>query len=88
MYKNFGEAKIDGKSIAFVHFPREARKLAESGKYNFVFHGHTHKPWEEMIGNCKMLNPGNVAGEIYLPTFAVWDTENDGFELLRVHDLK
>ncbi|MFZ2226754.1 MAG: YfcE family phosphodiesterase [Candidatus Moraniibacteriota bacterium] len=88
MYKNFGEAKIDGKSIAFVHFPREARKLAESGKYNFVFHGHTHKPWEEMIGNCKMLNPGNVAGEIYLPTFAVWDTENDGFKLLRVHDLK
>jgi len=88
MFKNFGEAKIDGKSIAFVHFPREARKLAESGKYNFVFHGHTHKPWEEMIGNCKMLNPGNVAGEIYLPTFAIWNTENDSFKLLRIHDLK
>ena len=88
LFKNFGEAKIDGKAIAFVHFPREANKLAESGKYNFVFHGHTHKPWEEMIGNCKILNPGNVAGEIYLPTFAVWNTENDSFKLIRVHDLR
>jgi hypothetical protein len=88
LFKSFGEAKIDGKVIAFVHFPREAKKLAESGKYNFVFHGHTHKPWEEMIGNCKVLNPGNVAGEIYPPTFAVWNTENDNFKLIRIHDLK
>ncbi|MCX6761552.1 MAG: YfcE family phosphodiesterase [Candidatus Moranbacteria bacterium] len=88
LFKNFGETKIDGKLIAFVHFPREARKLAETGKYAFVFYGHTHKPWEEIIGNCKMLNPGNVAGEIYPPTFAVWNTKNDGFKLIRVHDLK
>jgi hypothetical protein len=88
LFKNFGEAKISNKSIAFVHFPREARKLAESGKYDFVFHGHTHKPWEEIFGNCKILNPGNVAGEIYPPTFAVWNTENDGFKLIRVHDLR
>jgi hypothetical protein len=95
MFKNFGEAKIDGKSIAFVHFPREAKKLAESGKYNFVFHGHTHKPWVSSAEatadrgkKCTMLNPGNVAGEIYLPTFAVWNTENDNFKLLRIHDLK
>jgi putative phosphoesterase len=87
LYKNFGETELDNKKIAFVHFPREARELCESGKYDFVFYGHTHKPWEEMIGNCKMLNPGNVAGEIYPPTFAVWNTENDKFELIRIHAL-
>ncbi len=37
---------------------------------------------------CTMLNPGNVAGEIYPPTFAIWNTENDNFKLLRIHDLK
>ena len=88
LYKDFGETIIDGKRIAFVHFPEDAKHLALTEKYDFVFYGHTHKPWEEMIGNCKVLNPGNVAGEIYLPTFAVWKTENDKFSLLRVHDLK
>jgi putative phosphoesterase len=88
LYKSFGEIKLDKKKIAFSHFPRRAQQLAKTGKYSFVFYGHTHKPWEEMFGNCKMLNPGNVAGEIYLPTFAIWDTKNDDFKLIRIHDLK
>lgn len=88
IFKNFGEVKINHKSVAFIHFPREAKELAESKKYTVVFYGHTHKPWVEKIGNCTLLNPGNVAGEIYPPTFAVWNTENDGFKLLRIHDLK
>jgi len=88
LFKNFGEVEIEGKKIAFVHFPDIAKKLAESGKYDFVFYGHTHKPWEENTKKCKMLNPGNVAGEIFLPTFAIWDTENDNFQLIRVHDLR
>lgn len=87
LFKEFGEATFVGKSVAFVHYPHKAKKLAESGKYNFVFYGHTHKPWEEIVGNCKMLNPGNVSGEIYLPTFAVWDTQKDHFRLLLVHNL-
>lgn len=88
IYKDFGEIEIGGKKIAFVHYPREARKLCETGKYDFVFYGHTHKPWEEMVGKCKMLNPGNVTGDFYPPTFAVWNTENDKFELIRIHNLK
>jgi uncharacterized protein len=88
LYKEFGETEIENKRIAFVHYPNIARTLCESEKYDFVFYGHTHKPWEEMIGKCKMLNPGNVAGEIYPPTFAIWDTGNDSFKLLRIHSLK
>jgi len=82
-----GRTSKNARKIAFVHFPEKARNLCYTGRYDFVFYGHTHKPWEEMIGNCKMLNPGNVAGDIYPPTFAVWDTENDSFKLIRVHDL-
>lgn len=88
VYESFGETEIDGKKIAFVHFPNKAKRLAETGKYDFVFFGHTHKPWEEMIGKCKMLNPGNVTGDLYPPTFAVWSTEDDKFELVRIHNLK
>ena len=83
-----GEAEIDGHRIAFVHFPDKARELARTGKYQFVFYGHTHKPWEENINNCRVLNPGNVAN-LYSPaTFAVWRTEDDKVELLRVENLK
>lgn len=88
IYKDFGETEIDGRKIAFVHFPEIAKKLCETEKYDFVFYGHTHKPWEETIGKCKMLNPGNIAGEIYLPTFAVWNTSDNKFSLFRIHDLK
>jgi len=88
LFKNFGEAELDNKKIAFIHFPDAAKKLCESGKYNFVFYGHTHKPWEENINGCKMLNPGNAAGEIYPPTFAVWNTGNDEFKLVRIHELR
>ncbi|TAK96672.1 YfcE family phosphodiesterase [Patescibacteria group bacterium] len=88
IFENVGEAEISGKKVAFVHYPWIADKLARSGKYKFVFYGHTHKPWTEKVGECEMLNPGNVAGDIYPPTFAVWNTDDDKFELIRVHDLQ
>jgi len=76
-----GEIQIEGKGIAFVHFPEPARRLAKTGKYDLVFYGHTHKPWEEMIGNCRMVNPGEAAGQFYKQTFAVYDTDKDEMEL-------
>lgn len=88
IFRDYGEVEIDNRKIAFVHFPEIAKKLCETGKYDFVFYGHTHKPWEETIGKCKMLNPGNVAGEMYLPTFCIWDTNIDKFDLIRIHSLK
>lgn len=96
VYKKFGETEIDNKKIAFVHYPDVAKELCQTGKYDFVFHGHTHKPWvssakasaDQGLKKCTMLNPGNVAGEIYPPTFAVWETENNKFDLIRVHELK
>lgn len=106
IYSDFGEIKIAGKSIAFIHYPDKARKLAESGKYDFVFYGHTHKPWvasvsadakamadkktsaDRRLKKCVMLNPGNIANELYPPTFAIWNTENDEFELVRVNELE
>lgn len=88
LYNNFGEVEIAEQRIAFTHYPQRARKLCGSGRYSFVFYGHTHKPWTENINNCVMLNPGNVAGELFSPSFAVWETATNKFDLVRVHDLK
>lgn len=75
------EKVIDKKRIAFTHFPDTAKKLAQSAGFDLVFYGHTHRPWEEKINNCRMINPGELAGQFQKPTFAVYDTETDNLEL-------
>lgn len=77
----FGEIELNNIKIAFTHFPETAKRLAETKKYKVVFYGHTHKPWEEKIGDCRLINPGEAAGQFYKPTFAVYDTEKDSAEL-------
>ncbi|OGZ85414.1 MAG: hypothetical protein A2599_02225 [Candidatus Staskawiczbacteria bacterium RIFOXYD1_FULL_39_28] len=67
--------------IAFTHFPDIAKKMAQSGKYDAVFYGHTHRPWDEKVGGCHMINPGEMAGQFYKPTFAVYDTTTENLEL-------
>jgi putative phosphoesterase len=81
VHGEWGEIKIGEKKIAFVHFPEFARGLAATGKYDLVFYGHTHKPWEERIGKCRLVNPGNVAGLFYKATFAIYDSKTDKLEL-------
>jgi putative phosphoesterase len=88
IFPDFGQIEIEKKKIAFVHYDNVARQLCASGKYDFVFHGHTHKPWTEVIGKCTLLNPGNVANELYVPTFAMWNTSDNSFILVRINELK
>ena len=64
-----------------MHFPAEAKKMAQSGKYDLVFYGHTHRAWDEKVGNCHMINPGELAGQFYKSTFAVYDTDTEKLEL-------
>lgn len=75
------ELEFNSKKIIFTHFPLIAKKLAQSQNYDLVFYGHTHRPWEEKVGNCKMINPGELAGQFYKPTFAIFDTSTDNLEL-------
>ncbi|MGA2417775.1 MAG: metallophosphoesterase family protein [Candidatus Staskawiczbacteria bacterium] len=75
------EMEFNGKKIVFCHFPNDAKKLTQSGKYDLVFYGHTHRPWDEKVGECHMINPGELAGQFYKPCFAVYDTTTGKLEL-------
>ncbi len=86
-YKRFGELDIEGIRIAFVHYPGEAKKLAKTGKYDYVFYGHTHVPWKDKVDNCYVVNPGTLAGMFYRATFAIFDTETRELELKLVEKL-
>jgi len=75
------ELEFNKKRMAFTHFPDIAKKLVQSGKYDLVFYGHTHRPWDEKVGDTHMINPGEIAGQFYKPSFAVYDTEKNLLEL-------
>ncbi|MDP2684290.1 MAG: YfcE family phosphodiesterase [bacterium] len=80
-YGDVGKFEIDGHIIGCVHYPEEAKKMAETGKYDLVFYGHSHKPWEEKINNARVINPGTLAGLFQKATFAVYDTKTEKLEL-------
>ncbi len=81
------ELEVGSKKIAFAHFPDMAKKLSQSGKFDLVFYGHTHRPWDELVPSrvgeksCHMINPGELAGQFYKATFAVYDTDTEKLEL-------
>jgi len=75
------EVKFNSKNIALAHIPDIAKKLAQSGKYDYVFYGHTHRAWDEMVNKTHFVNPGELAGQFYKPTFAIYDTKESKLEL-------
>jgi len=88
LHGEWAELKVDNKKIALTHRPKFARGLATTQEYALVFYGHTHKPWEEKIGKCRLVNPGNLAGLFYKATFAVYDTKTNKLELKILEKLK
>ncbi len=57
-------AEIDGVPVAACHGDDKRRLtgLIQSGKYRYVFHGHTHRRRDEHIGPTRVINPGSLGG--------------------------
>ena len=68
-----GQINLANKKIAFTHFPKIARELAKKQKYDLVFYGHSHFPWQKKLKKTEMLNPGTLAGMFNKATFAIYD---------------
>lgn len=81
IYGQIGEIFLENKRMAFTHFPARAKELAETQKYDYVFYGHNHKPWEKSLGKTKLINPGELAGMLYQPSFAVLNLEKNELSL-------
>lgn len=81
LFKDFGHAEIGGLKIGFCHFPEAAKHACENNRFDFVFYGHTHKPWLETINDCRLANPGTLAGMFYQATFAILDASTKKLEL-------
>ena len=71
--------------IAFAHKPEKAKQLMTAGQYDFVFYGHTHKPWlSTNEGATVMANPGTLGGVFSEPTYALLDPNSGKLELKKL----
>lgn len=80
-YNSFGEIIIDNQKIYFIHKPDKELFENLSHEKKYIFYGHTHMPDLKKLNNCLLVNPGNIAGISYRPSFAVWDTLSDSLSL-------
>lgn len=89
VWEKEAEVLIDKLRIGFTHKQTDAYLMINQTpeKFDYVFYGHTHKPWEQEFKGVRMINPGNVANQFYPPTFAVLDTEVKSLKLITVNDL-
>lgn len=89
--------KIAGLNIGLCHKPEKIKKIlaeakennlkAENKKLDFIFYGHTHKPWLEKDGATIIVNPGNLSGTFHEATFAYLDTASRKLELKVLKEL-
>ncbi|KKQ57257.1 MAG: hypothetical protein US74_C0006G0041 [Parcubacteria group bacterium GW2011_GWA2_38_13] len=82
IFENAGEIKIENTNIGFAHYPDVAHDMATHDNFDIIFYGHNHKPWEEMVKNTKLLNPGTLAGLFNKATFALYDIETKNAKLV------
>lgn len=73
-----GEIEENDLLIAVYHGTdfRKREALIESGKYNVVVYGHTHKVDNKIVGKTIVINPGTANGWFfgYKATAAIFDT--------------
>jgi hypothetical protein len=76
----YGEIGVDGKQIAFIHYPEPARRIAQSGQLDVVCYGHNHQMHAERVGPTWLVNPGELIRLVAAPTWGLYDTQSGEFE--------
>jgi putative phosphoesterase len=56
---------LDDKKIVVMHEHQVADALADSGHFDLVVYGHTHKPDIRKKKNTLLVNPGEVSTYLY-----------------------
>lgn len=78
------ELTFDGVRVAINHYPEIAHGLALSGKYDLVCYGHDHRAHYSRVGECDLLNPGEMHGLLGKCSFAWYDTTTHTAEFVSV----
>lgn len=58
------QGKLDGVSIAATHSHLDGKimDLVREKRFDWIFHGHTHRRRDEIIQGARIVNPGALGG--------------------------
>ncbi len=77
--------EFDNRKIFITHYPDLAKPMAKSGEYDAVFYGHNHLQHKDQIGNCLVVNPGEISGhKENRVSFAVYDTKTNDAKFIEI----
>lgn len=73
---------LDGKRIFISHYPLIVESIARSKDFDAVFFGNTHEKYSAKIGDCLLVNPGEIsAHKTRVSSYAIYDTKNNTAEI-------
>ena len=75
LHGEFAKLNLDGFMVGINHYPEIATEMAQSGNFDLVCYGHDHTAHESLVGDCVLLNPGEVMGMNGRSTIAIFDTQ-------------
>lgn len=75
LYGIYAEFTVAERTIAMIHYPEPARRIAQSGQIDLVCYGHDHQYFQEKIDNCWLINPGEVMGRFGEPSWGLYDSK-------------
>lgn len=79
----YGHILIADLQLGLIHEPSFKKDLlSKQANLDYIFYGHTHKPWIENEGKMIIANPGTLGGVNYQASFAVLDTETNNLKLI------
>jgi putative phosphoesterase len=60
LHEPFGDLELAGRKLAFLHGDDAAlkRDVENSGHFDYLFYGHTHKAESHQVGPTLVVNPG------------------------------
>jgi putative phosphoesterase len=77
--------EFDNRRIFITHYPDLAKPMAKSGEYDAVFYGHNHIKNKDRVGNCLVVNPGEISGHKESKvSFAIYDTKINDAEFVEI----
>ena len=76
--KTYDFVELTGKRIFITHYPELGQPMAQSGLYDLVCYGHDHQQFYARVGDCHLVNPGELSGHLTgRVSFAIYDSEQD-----------
>jgi putative phosphoesterase len=81
LHEPFGSVELAGRNLAFIHSDdrRLFHQLETSGKFDYLFYGHSHVAEEHRTGPTRVINPGALH-RARPKTFVILDLESDKLE--------